>query len=192
MVSVIMVSVIMVSVIMVSVIMLSVIMLSVIMLSVIMLSVIMLSVNMLSVIMLSVNMLSVIMLSVNMLSVVVLIVLLPNVTKPLKCSYDYILTLTSEMTAQNGGIWLSFSDILSALPKRSQMSGLDEDRRDPRQKNEPSLGLRKDCSHPRPKKLFSVPLGLYHPLVGVTILKYKLFYFLTPDKKKFKEKGTSF
>jgi hypothetical protein len=96
------------------------------------------------------------------------------------------------MTAQNGGIWLSFSDILSALPKRSQMSGLDEDRRDPRQKTEPSPGSRKGCSHPRPKKLFSVPLGLYHPLVGATNLKYRLLYFLTPNKKISKRKALAF
>jgi hypothetical protein len=35
-------------------------------------------------------------------------------------------------------------------------------------------------------------MGLYHPLDGATNLKYKLSYFLTPNKKKFKEKGTSF
>jgi hypothetical protein len=35
-------------------------------------------------------------------------------------------------------------------------------------------------------------MGLYHPLDGVTNLKYKLLYFLTPNTKKFKEKGTSF
>jgi len=35
-------------------------------------------------------------------------------------------------------------------------------------------------------------MGLYHPLDGVTNLKYKLLYFLTPNKKNFKEKGTSF
>jgi hypothetical protein len=34
-------------------------------------------------------------------------------------------------------------------------------------------------------------MGLYRPLDGVTNLKYKLLYFLTP-KKNFKEKGTSF
>jgi hypothetical protein len=33
------------------------------------------------------------------------------------------------------------------------------------------------------------PMGLYHPLDGITNLKYKLLYFITP---KFKEKGTSF
>ena len=38
----------------------------------------------------------------------------------------------------------------------------------------------------------SNPMGLYHPLDGVTNLKYKLLYFLTPNKKIFKEKGTSF
>jgi len=32
-------------------------------------------------------------------------------------------------------------------------------------------------------------MGLCHPLHGVTNLKYKLLYFLTPNKKKFKEKG---
>ncbi len=35
-------------------------------------------------------------------------------------------------------------------------------------------------------------MGLYHPLDGVTNLKYKLLYFLTPNKKNFKEKGTIF
>ena len=35
-------------------------------------------------------------------------------------------------------------------------------------------------------------MGLYHPLDGITNLKYKLLYFLTPNKKNFKEKGTSF
>ena len=34
-------------------------------------------------------------------------------------------------------------------------------------------------------------MGLYHPLDGVTNLKYKLLYFLTPNKKLI-EKGTSF
>jgi hypothetical protein len=31
-------------------------------------------------------------------------------------------------------------------------------------------------------------VGLYHPLDGVTNLKYNLLYFLTPNKKNFKEK----
>jgi len=35
-------------------------------------------------------------------------------------------------------------------------------------------------------------MGLYHLLDGITNLKYKLLYFLTPKEKKFKEKGTSF
>jgi hypothetical protein len=35
-------------------------------------------------------------------------------------------------------------------------------------------------------------MGLYHPLDGNTNLKYKLLYFLTPNKKNCKEKGTSF
>ncbi len=35
-------------------------------------------------------------------------------------------------------------------------------------------------------------MGLHHPLDGVTNLKYKLLYFLTPNKKNLKEKGTSF
>jgi hypothetical protein len=35
-------------------------------------------------------------------------------------------------------------------------------------------------------------MGLYDPLDGVTNLKYKLLYFLTPNKKNFVEKGTSF
>ncbi len=34
--------------------------------------------------------------------------------------------------------------------------------------------------------------GLYHPLDGITNLKYKLLYFLSRNKKKFKEKDTSF
>jgi hypothetical protein len=41
-------------------------------------------------------------------------------------------------------------------------------------------------------KFFIWPMGLYRPLDGVTNLKYKLLYFLTPNKKNFKEKGTSF
>ncbi len=36
------------------------------------------------------------------------------------------------------------------------------------------------------------PMRLYHPLDGVTNLKYKLLYFLTPNKKNFKEEGTNF
>jgi hypothetical protein len=35
-------------------------------------------------------------------------------------------------------------------------------------------------------------MGLYHLLDGITNLKYKLLYFLTPNEKKFEEKGTSF
>ncbi len=35
-------------------------------------------------------------------------------------------------------------------------------------------------------------MGLYHPLDGVTNLKYKLLYFLTPNKKNFIEKGAGF
>ncbi len=35
-------------------------------------------------------------------------------------------------------------------------------------------------------------IGLYHPLDGITNLKYKLFCFLMPDKNFFKGKGTSF
>jgi hypothetical protein len=35
-------------------------------------------------------------------------------------------------------------------------------------------------------------MGLNCPLDGVTNLKYKLLYFLPPNKKEFKEKGTSF
>ncbi len=34
-------------------------------------------------------------------------------------------------------------------------------------------------------------MGLYHPLDGNNNLKYKLLFFLTPNKKKFKEKGTT-
>jgi hypothetical protein len=41
-------------------------------------------------------------------------------------------------------------------------------------------------------KNMRVRMGLYHPLDGVTNLKYKLLYFLTPNKKNFKEKGASF
>jgi hypothetical protein len=42
-------------------------------------------------------------------------------------------------------------------------------------------------------KLFHyVPMGLYHPLDGNTNLRYKLLCFLTPNKEKFKVKGTSF
>jgi hypothetical protein len=37
-----------------------------------------------------------------------------------------------------------------------------------------------------------ITVGLYRALDGVANLKYKLFYFLTPNKKNFKEKGTSF
>jgi hypothetical protein len=29
-----------------------------------------------------------------------------------------------------------------------------------------------------------VTMGLYHPLDGITNLKYKLLYFLTPDEKQ--------
>ncbi len=35
-------------------------------------------------------------------------------------------------------------------------------------------------------------MGPYHPLDGITNLKYKLLYFLTPNKKEFKEKGKAF
>jgi hypothetical protein len=35
-------------------------------------------------------------------------------------------------------------------------------------------------------------MGLYHPLDGITNLKYKLLYFLAPNEKNFKEKGTSY
>jgi hypothetical protein len=42
------------------------------------------------------------------------------------------------------------------------------------------------------KSLPVASLGLYHPLDGATNLKYKLLYFLTPNEKNFKEKGTSF
>ncbi len=31
--------------------------------------------------------------------------------------------------------------------------------------------------------LGDAPMGLYHPLDGITNLKYKLLYFLTPNKK---------
>ncbi len=34
-------------------------------------------------------------------------------------------------------------------------------------------------------------IGLYHPLDGITNVKYKLLCFLTPNKKNFEEKGTS-
>ncbi len=35
-------------------------------------------------------------------------------------------------------------------------------------------------------------MGLYHPLDGITNLKYKLLYFLTPNKKEFEEIGANF
>jgi hypothetical protein len=35
-------------------------------------------------------------------------------------------------------------------------------------------------------------MGLYHPLDGVTNLKYKLLYFLTPNKKISKRKALAF
>jgi hypothetical protein len=35
-------------------------------------------------------------------------------------------------------------------------------------------------------------MGLYHPLDGVTNLKYKLLYFLTPNKKNSKRKALVF
>jgi len=37
---------------------------------------------------------------------------------------------------------------------------------------------------------FKFSIGLYHPLDGITNLKYKLLCFLTPNKKK--DKGISF
>jgi len=40
--------------------------------------------------------------------------------------------------------------------------------------------------------LADAPIGPYHPLDGVTNLKYKLWCFFTPNKKNFIEKGTSF
>jgi hypothetical protein len=40
-------------------------------------------------------------------------------------------------------------------------------------------------------KYFS-PIGLYHSLYGVNNLKYKLLYFLTPDKKNSKRKALAF
>ncbi len=36
-----------------------------------------------------------------------------------------------------------------------------------------------------------MPMGLYHPIDGATNHKYKLLYFLTPNKK-IQEKGTGF
>ncbi len=36
------------------------------------------------------------------------------------------------------------------------------------------------------------PMGLYHPLDGVTSLKCKLLYFLTPNKKISKRKALAF
>jgi len=36
------------------------------------------------------------------------------------------------------------------------------------------------------------PIGLYHPLDGITNLKYKLLYFLTPNKKNSKRKALAF
>jgi hypothetical protein len=38
----------------------------------------------------------------------------------------------------------------------------------------------------------NITMGVYHALDGITNLKYRLLYFLTPNKKNFKEKGTSF
>ncbi len=35
-------------------------------------------------------------------------------------------------------------------------------------------------------------MGLYHPLDGVTNLKYKLLYFLIPNKKNSKRKALAF
>jgi hypothetical protein len=35
-------------------------------------------------------------------------------------------------------------------------------------------------------------MGLYHPLDGITNLKYKLLCFFTPNKRKLKKKGTSY
>jgi hypothetical protein len=35
-------------------------------------------------------------------------------------------------------------------------------------------------------------MGLCHPLDGTTNPKYKLLYFLTPNKKEFEEKGANF
>ncbi len=35
-------------------------------------------------------------------------------------------------------------------------------------------------------------MGLYHPQDGITNPKFKLLYFLTPNKKEFEEKGTIF
>ncbi len=35
-------------------------------------------------------------------------------------------------------------------------------------------------------------MGLYHPLDGITILKYKLLCFLTPNKIIFQEEGGNF
>jgi len=54
----------------------------------------------------------------------------------------------------------------------------------------------KEFTHHRPGakliKLFIDVMGLFHPLDGMTNLKYKLLFFLTPNKKNFKEKGTNF
>ncbi len=46
-------------------------------------------------------------------------------------------------------------------------------------------------SEPNLTSYLTWSIGLYHPLDGVTNLKYKL-YFFTSIKKKFIEKGTSF
>jgi hypothetical protein len=35
-------------------------------------------------------------------------------------------------------------------------------------------------------------MGLFHPLDGITNLKYKLLYLLRPNKKNFKDEGTNF
>ncbi len=42
-----------------------------------------------------------------------------------------------------------------------------------------------------PSRLYR-PMGLYHPLDGVNNLKYKLFYFLTPNKKISNRKALAF
>jgi hypothetical protein len=38
----------------------------------------------------------------------------------------------------------------------------------------------------------NISIGLYHPLDGITNLKYTLLCFLTPNKKSFKEKALAF
>jgi hypothetical protein len=51
---------------------------------------------------------------------------------------------------------------------------------------------RSESLHDSLTKLSFDLIGLYHPLGGITNLKYKLLCFLTYNKKNFEQKGTSF